>query len=699
MSRFFLSPDGIVGVYGDGDEVIGNAGNEKVYLMDSARHTVIASTIEEAHTTRDAGELRFSVDSTTNQVFVRSGDSVLAALRPDEAGIRLKTATGAVSIKAELDEGSGEVIFTASSGLPGAEAIDLAALGDAPLPDNTIDTSDRSDVAPAPTPQPPAENALTVQEAWDGLAAGTLAPGGFTVMDTAAHLRDAPYMVIANAGGVVLRDSVDALVRADGTPSSAAEAALGMAGSVVVADALPRLIGADLPDFGKPTTVLVTGKVNPRLNLDGVTVAVAADAQKELDTFLARTDVFYEAEKPASLTIASYSIRDSVANIAGADRALLDGAGAVAIADTMAAVAGASLSQLGKAGSVVVEDSLANMAEAKVSTSFLQALLDANASFTATDDPGAGGTLSADAFGLQSFGLVNGASIALGKGVTTVNLFATSAVGANAPLSLDMFDGFTGTLNFTGSDGDDIVTVSALSGVTVGVIDGGEGDNTITVTADGKAARINGGSGNDTVTLNYAAGNATATTINGKGGADVITLGAGGRETVVLGDEVLHGQSGTLTLDDSSGDFDITSSTATWVKNFAADGTDTIAFSGDLAKFIVGGKGDVARYNPNQAVITTGKINIAQSGGSVLRIDSAADLKKHFLDSRIAFLKANDEAILVTSSYDDDAKNLWYLKGGADETSAADDTLVLLGTVEGDGNKVPALTADFFTAV
>ena len=66
---------------------------------------------------------------------------------------------------------------------------------------------------------------------------------------------------------------------------------------------------------------------------------------------------------------------------------------------------------------------------------------------------------------------------------------------------------------------------------------------------------------------------------------------------------------------------------------------------------------------------------------------------------KMVFLAENTEVILVTKA--DDAANtvnVWYLKGGADATTANDDTIVLLGSVSNDGSTEVKLTTDDFTA-
>ena len=723
---FTLRNDGDkIGVYANEALVNGSTGTQTVVIGPDAATVTLSATMERADVAFASSALTFRVNPDTLLLEVWRGDTIMAAfVNNPETGTVLACTDGGVTAQL-VENAAGDVVFQVRAG---SEVQELSLDGSrAPLA-IAPDASLASEMAPpTPAPEPPSpKDTLTVQEAWEGLDAGTLTPGEFTVMDTAAHLRDAPYVVIACAGGVVLRDSVDALVRADGTPTSTATAALDMAGSVVVADSLSSLLVSELPDFGKPTTLLVTGKLSDSVTLTNVTVAVAADAQNQLDAFLARTDVFFEAgDKPERLTIASYSLRDSVANITRADSALLNGAEGITLADDMAAVSGTPLSLLGRASAVEVEDSLANIAAARVSTSFLQALVDANASFTATDDPGYGGSLSADAVDLQSFGLVDGASIALRDSVREINFFASAPVGmkpspsTSITMKLDIFDGFTGTLNFTGSDGDDCVTVSAQSRITGGVIDAGDGDNIIDIyggTLDriaagegtynilslygGAVSVVEGTPGKDNIGLsNSRAGDSVF--VNGRGGPDVISLG-NANETVVVGVNA--------DLTQSNGEFKPVSGncTATAISNFTpfSNGTGDKLALATQEGFLDGLRlGEVIKQNGTGA-LAVNRINLHD--GSVADIvDQVRDYFHSSSSSGYAFLATDAEVVLVTPSYankgGEPRLNLWYVKGGPDEGSAGDDLVVLLGTVRFDvpfpSFSIDILTADCFTTL
>ena len=726
---FTLRNDGDkIGVYANEALVNGSTGTQTVVIGPDAATVTLSATMERADVAFASSALTFRVNPDTLLLEVWRGDTIMAAfVNNPETGTVLACTDGGVTAQL-VENAAGDVVFQVRAG---SEVQELSLDGSrAPLA-IAPDASLASEVAPpTPAPEPPSpKDTLTVQEAWEGLDAGTLTPGEFTVMDTAAHLRDAPYVVIACAGGVVLRDSVEALVRADGTPSSAATAALDMAGSVVVADSLSSLLVSELPDFGKPTTLLVTGNMRASVNLTDVTVAVAADAQNELDAFLARTDVFFEAgDKPERLTIASYSLRDSVAHITGADSALLNGAEGITLADDMAAVSGAPLSLLGRASAVEVEDSLANMAAARVSTSFLQALVDANASFTATDDPGYGGSLSADAVDLQSFGLVDGASIALRDSVREINFFASAPVGmktstSNLLMKLDIFDGFTGTLNFTGSDGDDYVTTSKQCRITGGVIDAGDGDNIIDIwggTLDriaagegtynilslygGAVSVVEGTPGKDNIGLSYSkAGDSVF--VNGRGGPDVISLG-NANETVAVGVNAdLTDSNGAYGYGPSgTGD-----STATVIKNFTpfSNGTGDKLALATHEGFLDGLQlGEVVKQSGTGA-LAVNRINL-HNGSTADTVDQVRRCFHSSSGSGYAFLAKDTEVVLVTNSYDsahagDKLLHLWYVKGGPDEGSAGDDLVVLLGSVRFDvpfkSFSIDILTADCFTTL
>ena len=729
---FTLRNDGDkIGVYANEALVNGSTGTQTVVIGPDAATVTLSATMERADVAFASSALTFRVNPDTLLLEVWRGDTIMAAfVNNPETGTVLACTDGGVTAQL-VENAAGDVVFQVRAG---SETQELSLGGSrAPLA-IAPDASLASEMAPpTPAPEPPSpKDTLTVQEAWEGLDAGTLTPGEFTVMDTAAHLRDAPYVVIACADGVVLRDSVDALVRADGTPTSAATAALDMAGSVVVADSLSSLLVSELPDFGKPTTLLVTGNMRASVNLTDVTVAVAADAQNELDAFLARTDVFFEAgEKPERLTIASYSLRDSVANITGADSALLNGAEGITLADDMAAVSGAPLSLLGRASAVEVEDSLANMAAARVSTSFLQALVDANASFTATDDPGYGGAVSVDAVGLQSFGLVDGASITLRDSVKEISFFASDAVGtATARMNLDIFDGFAGRLNFTGSDGDDCVTVSAQSRVTGGVLEGGGGNDQIRVLG-GTFDRISGGEGKNKIYLDPSVGSpptgasvavmeggpeedtlnaqfsraGDSVFVNGRGGPDVISLG-NASETVAVGvnADLTHSNGAYGYGPSGTGD-----STATVIKNFTpfSNGTGDKLALATHEGFLDGLQlGEVVKQSGTGA-LAVNRINL-HNGSTADTVDQVRRCFHSSSGSGYAFLAKDTEVVLVTNSYDsahagDKLLHLWYVKGGPDEGSAGDDLVVLLGSVRFDvpfkSFSINILTPDCFTTL
>lgn len=717
---FTLRNDGDkIGVYANEALVNGSTGTQTVVIGPDAATVTLSATMERADVAFASSALTFRVNPDTLLLEVWRGDTIMAAfVNNPETGTVLACTDGGVT--AQLVENAvGDVVFQVRAG---SEVQELSLDGSrAPLA-IAPDASLASEAAPpTPAPEPPSpKDTLTVQEAWEGLDAGTLTPGEFTVMDTAAHLRDAPYMVIACADGVVLRDSVDALVRADGTPTSAATAALDMAGSVVVADSLSSLLVSELPDFGKPTTLLVTGNMRASVNLTDVTVAVAADAQNELDAFLARTDVFFEAgEKPERLTIASYSLRDSVANITGADSALLNGAEGITLADDMAAVSGAPLSLLGRASAVEVEDSLANMAAARVSTSFLQALVDANASFTATDDPGPVGSLSADAAALYAFGRVDGASILLGESVREIHLFASAPVGSSTRdiMNLDIFEGFAGTLTFTGSDGDDYISIDAGSRITGGTLDVGGGTNVITINGGaldriaaggdanvkntiqlngGTVKAVDGGPGEDYIEL--ASGTGTSILVNGGGGLDDIHLGDA-NETVVLGDGV--------DFTESNGFFFKTDNrSATLIDNFtpfSGGSGDKLALA--LPEGILSGLTLQVNKTSGTGSLAINSINLDGSSGIGAKVEDVDGVKALFNSnpgSGYAFLAEGAETILVTKANDShyDILHLWYLRGGTDTGSSKDDTVVLLGSVGLKGiAETSMLTADCFTTL
>ena len=501
MSMFILSQNAKVGVYGNGDRVIGSAGTEKALIMNGASNTIVDNTVEEIHLQNNIENYSFSVDENTNTVSILNGSTVLASFAANETGIKLFSANGMSVIKMNLDPETGDASFTADNGATGATPVSLPIDGTA-LPADAIDTNAKSENAGGDTPTPtPTVKEFTVDEYDAAVIAGTL-PEAYALNDTAAELAGATYAAVTGATSITLEDSVEFLTTAANATTVAT--ATAMATKVVVADSLNNLLAVSLPEGGiggKPTSLLVTGKVNPKVVLDDISVAKAATAQADLDAFLARTDVAYDADsgakKPDALTLSSYSITDDAAAIAAANadatqKALLTAAEEVNIFDTMAGISAVpvdtfNLVSLGKAkGTITVDDSLAAFSDANPSETILKALNGAGASFTVSDT---GDIPEVDIAGLMNFKLGN-AQLLLDGDITSVSLTAEAsktAIGSSTSSSFEVdsfFDittstTFTGTINFTGSNLDDDIKASTKGGI----IDGGLGADKITLQA------------------------------------------------------------------------------------------------------------------------------------------------------------------------------------------------------------------------
>ena len=199
---FTLRNDGDkIGVYANEALVNGSTGTQTVVIGPDAATVTLSATMERADVAFDSSALTFRVNPDTLLLEVWRGDTIMAAfVNNPETGTVLACTDGGVTAQL-VENAAGDVVFLVRAG---SEVQELSLGGSrAPLA-IAPDASLASEMAPpTPAPEPPSpKDTLTVQEAWEGLDARTLTPGEFTVMDTAAHLRDAPYVVIACADGV-----------------------------------------------------------------------------------------------------------------------------------------------------------------------------------------------------------------------------------------------------------------------------------------------------------------------------------------------------------------------------------------------------------------------------------------------------------------------------------------------------------------
>jgi Ca2+-binding RTX toxin-like protein len=151
--------------------------------------------------------------------------------------------------------------------------------------------------------------------------------------------------------------------------------------------------------------------------------------------------------------------------------------------------------------------------------------------------------------------------------------FGATAVPAGAAVASASLDGTTATLNLDGAD--DNVTVSVAGGLLVhgqttgGLASGSDWDsgtpNDQTVPADGtRTVIVNGGAGNDAITLLAKNTELASSGLNGDGGDDVVTgpdsndtlTGGEGNDRLVAGkgDDVMNGGAGNDTLVWNQGD-------------------------------------------------------------------------------------------------------------------------------------------------
>ena len=134
-----------------------------------------------------------------------------------------------------------------------------------------------------------------------------------------------------------------------------------------------------------------------------------------------------------------------------------------------------------------------------------------------------------------------------------------------------------------------------------------------------------------------------------------------------------------------------TESSATLISSFTASATgaikDKIAFTGDLAKMLDTSSITDSAFDASSSkhgTIAGNKINYSATADNMVTADKVADFESLFHASdtgKMNFLTKGQEAILVTKSATPNLLNVWYLKGGAEETAVTDDTIVLLGTV------------------
>ena len=487
MSMFILSNNGKVGVYGNGDRVIGSAGTEKALIMDGATNTIVDNTVEEIHLQNNIEKLSFAVNDNTNTVSIMNGNAVVASFAANENGIKLFTANGMSVIKMVLDA-QGNASFTADNGSASATPVALPTNGSA-LPSDAIDTNAKSDNAGGTTPTPPVtETTYTVQEAAVALANGDITAGNYILKDDIQDL-GSNASILNGAKAVYVKDTVANLTD---TENVATSAVLGKASKIIAEDSFENIA---LKDRNGLTfnELIVNKKVADTVNLkqtDPLTVAEATAAQDNLDALFNDKTVQYidasgktfAAPKKAP-TLGTYYIEDDPASIANATAKVLSGAaeggvtvsGTVAEFDTNRGVASDS-----NVDHLKVSDSLTNILNGDSIT--IKGLIGNAATFVADDTPTTKGVVNAS---ISSDAFQNNDGIVLDNAVKVVNLTASNAIGSSASslFELDKVFGASSssfTVNFTGSEKSDYIKGHNAGGI----FDGNGGNDVINLTAN-----------------------------------------------------------------------------------------------------------------------------------------------------------------------------------------------------------------------
>jgi Ca2+-binding RTX toxin-like protein len=255
---------------------------------------------------------------------------------------------------------------------------------------------------------------------------------------------------------------------------------------------------------------------------------------------------------------------------------------------------------------------------------------------------------------------------------------AVTAVPAHAAVSSASIVGKTATLNLDGAD--DNVTVSVSGGVlvhgqTTGGLNSGSDWNSAmggdqTVPADGTfTVVVNGGDGNDSVTVLAKTTEIAGATLNGDGGDDVLT-GADTNDTLTGGEgnDRLVGAQGTDVMNGGAGN-----DTLVWNNG---DGSDTMnGDAGNDAVEVNGSStlGDVFTLDPN-----AGRVKFQRTNLKAFTLDTSTER------FQVNGLGGNDS---LSASAGVGALTLLSVDGGAgvDTVNGSDGPDLILG---GEGNDV-----------
>ena len=433
--------------------------------------------------------------------------------------------------------------------------------------------------------------------------------------------------------------------------------------------------------------------------------------------------------KPGTYTIKDTAEAIVKANADETQKALLTdtkNCKGVIVADSIEAIGELSNNITNLVTSFDVKDTLANIAANAKNVPSNSKL---NNTFTATDTGDVDLSLSAK-------GLTNLTTYKpkLDSGLKSISVTAdvSEEVTDGLDLSADVatvFSGFTGKVNFTGSNkadkftttldadtistgkGDDQITIN---GGTIGTIDAGAGNdqitingadvtvntinlgetastsgkNTLTVT-NGSVTTINGGTGVDEITLEGLTVPTAGTTVTAGEGADKITVNALSKDLTIDLTETTPAKD-TVTLKAASADLAASGADAVTINGFNATNDKILFDTTDFANFAADNTGYDISSRGSGTTLVKEKIFFAASGKDAIVAGKEADLKGYLADTAAAgklgtFANANDAAIVVTKAdATGKAMNFWYVNGGAKANDSSDDIIVLLGTVNSD---------------
>jgi len=212
---------------------------------------------------------------------------------------------------------------------------------------------------------------------------------------------------------------------------------------------------------------------------------------------------------------------------------------------------------------------------------------------------------------LSSF-VING-----GNGKDSIDFSAGAVAGLSANSLIDggalgdlirfggAMDFGAGSATIAGGAGADTILFSAAVDLNEGFILGGDGQDSIKISATFTAGTLNGGAGADTITLSTYAISGDAGYIQGGDGADVFNLGDAG--TLASGADVISGGStlGYASFDESNlAAFDVASSTFD-VAAASGDATDNFELF-TISQDVVTAVAETDIKNPNTFTATNG---------------------------------------------------------------------------------------------